>query len=218
MVIGPLFLSLQVAAAATALAFAAGVLLAWWFAVRQSKLTELASLIVTLPLVLPPTVLGYYLLVFLGRNSWIGRTFEALFGSPIVFTWYAAVAAAAVAALPLIVRPMQQAFESVNRNSLEAAMLDGAGRWQLFRHIMVPLSYRGMLAGLVLGFARAMGEFGATLMVAGNIPGRTQTLSIAVYDAVQANRMQEAHLMVLVLSAVTIAILFMTTVVLKKRV
>ncbi|WP_343033682.1 molybdate ABC transporter permease subunit [Alkalicoccus luteus] len=216
--IGPLFLSLQVAAAATALAFAAGVLLAWWFAVRQSKLTELASLIVTLPLVLPPTVLGYYLLVFLGRNSWIGRTFEALFGSPIVFTWYAAVAAAAVAALPLIVRPMQQAFESVNRNSLEAAMLDGAGRWQLFRHIMVPLSYRGMLAGLVLGFARAMGEFGATLMVAGNIPGRTQTLSIAVYDAVQANRMQEAHLMVLVLSAVTIAILFMTTVVLKKRV
>nr|WP_281351709.1 molybdate ABC transporter permease subunit [Alkalicoccus luteus] len=209
---------MQVAAAATALAFAAGVLLAWWFAVRQSKLTELASLIVTLPLVLPPTVLGYYLLVFLGRNSWIGRTFEALFGSPIVFTWYAAVAAAAVAALPLIVRPMQQAFESVNRNSLEAAMLDGAGRWQLFRHIMVPLSYRGMLAGLVLGFARAMGEFGATLMVAGNIPGRTQTLSIAVYDAVQANRMQEAHLMVLVLSAVTIAILFMTTVVLKKRV
>ncbi|MFC4735280.1 molybdate ABC transporter permease subunit [Bacillus daqingensis] len=215
---GPLLLSLQVAAAATALAFAAGVLLAWWFAVRQTKLTELVSLLITLPLVLPPTVLGYYLLVLLGRNSWIGQTFEALVGSPIVFTWYAAVAAAAVAALPLIVRPMQQAFESVNRNSLEAAMLDGAGRWQLFRHIMVPLSYRGMLAGLVLGFARAMGEFGATLMVAGNIPGRTQTLSIAVYDAVQANRMQEAHLMVLVLSAVTIAVLFMTTVVLKKRV
>ncbi|WP_444684421.1 molybdate ABC transporter permease subunit [Alkalicoccus luteus] len=215
---GPLLLSLQVAAAATALAFAAGVLLAWWFAVRQTKLTELVSLLITLPLVLPPTVLGYYLLVLLGRNSWIGQMFEALVGSPIVFTWYAAVAAAAVAALPLIVRPMQQAFESVNRNSLEAAMLDGAGRWQLFRHIMVPLSYRGMLAGLVLGFARAMGEFGATLMVAGNIPGRTQTLSIAVYDAVQANRMQEAHLMVLVLSAVTIAILFMTTVLLKKRV
>ncbi|WP_252315473.1 molybdate ABC transporter permease subunit [Sinobaca sp. H24] len=213
----PLFLSLQVAVIATGIAFAVGVVFAWLVTVHKNKWTELLSLLMMLPLVLPPTVVGYYLLLTLGTNSWIGRTAERITGSTILFTWQAAVIAASIAALPLIIRPMQAAFESIHKGSLEAAQLDGANQWQIFYKIMVPLAYRGIIAGIVLGFARAMGEFGATIMVAGNIPGRTQTLSIAIYDAVQANRMEEAHIMVLVLSITTISILLLTTMVLKAK-
>ncbi|PYZ98969.1 molybdate ABC transporter permease subunit [Alteribacter lacisalsi] len=207
----PLYLSLKVAATATFIAFIAGVLLAWLFTMKKNIWTETLSLLIMLPLVLPPTVLGYYLLVGLGRRSWLGQWYETLTGSPLVFTWQAAVIAASIAALPLIVRPMQAAFESISRQSLEAAQLDGANQWQLLIRIILPLSVQGILAGLILGFARAMGEFGATLMVAGNIPGQTQTLSIAIYDAVQANRMDDAHLMVVVLSVITIGFLFLIT-------
>lgn len=167
------------------------------------------SIVVTIPLILPPTVLGYYLLVTLGRNSFIGTAYEAVFGGPLVFTWQAAVIAAAIAALPLLIRPMQAAFESIDVDYLGAARLDGASSFQLLRFIILPLSWRGVLAGIVLGFARAMGEFGATLMVAGNIPGRTQTLSIAIYDAVQADRIAEANLMAAVLTIFTIVILYL---------
>ncbi|SDO33281.1 molybdate ABC transporter permease subunit [Alkalicoccus daliensis] len=206
---GPLRLSLQISIFATFFAFTAGVLLAWIFAFHKNKLTSFLSIIVTIPLILPPTVLGYYLLVTLGRNSVIGQTYEALFGGPIVFTWQAAVAAAAIAALPLLIRPMQAAFESIDVDYLGAARLDGASSFQLLRFIILPIAWRGVLAGVVLGFARAMGEFGATLMVAGNIPGRTQTLSIAIYDAVQADRIAEANFMAAVLTAFTVAILYL---------
>ncbi|TMW70349.1 molybdate ABC transporter permease subunit [Alteribacter natronophilus] len=204
----PLLLSLKVAAIATMIAFFAGVLLAWLFTMKKNIWTEGLSLLTMLPLVLPPTVLGYYLLVGLGRRSPLGQWYEAITGSPIVFTWQAAVIAAAIAALPLVVRPVQAAFESISRQSLEAAQLDGANQWQLLIRIILPLSIPGIVAGVVLGFARAMGEFGATLMVAGNIPGQTQTLSIAIYDAVQANRMDDAHMMVIVLSIITVGFLF----------
>ncbi|SDI57234.1 molybdate ABC transporter permease subunit [Alteribacillus bidgolensis] len=212
----PLLLSLQVAVIATSTSFVFGIILAWIFTVYHNKWTELLSLMMMLPLVLPPTVLGYYIMLLLGSNSWIGRFIEAVSGSTVLFTWQAAVIAAAIAALPLIIRPMQAAFESINTNTLEAAQLDGASKWQIFIRIMTPLSYKGMIAGVVLGFARAIGEFGATLMVAGNIPGKTQTLSIAIYDSVQANRMNEAHLMVMVLSITTILILLVTTKFLKQ--
>ncbi|MFB4163676.1 molybdate ABC transporter permease subunit [Alteribacillus sp. JSM 102045] len=212
----PLLLSLQVAVIATSISFIFGVIFAWLFTLYQNKWTELLSLLMMLPLVLPPTVLGYYLMIFLGSNSWIGQTIEAAAGETVLFTWQAAVIAAAIAALPLIIRPMQAAFETISPNILGAAQLDGATKWQIFIRIMVPLSYKGMIAGVVLGFARAIGEFGATLMVAGNIPGKTQTLSIAIYDAVQANRMSEAHLMVVVLSITTISFLLLTTKFLKR--
>lgn len=206
--ISPLLLSLKIATIATFIAFVIGVLLSSWFAYRKNKWTEWLSIVIMIPLVIPPTVLGYYLLIILGRNSAIGQMFEQLFGQPIVFTWQAAVIAAAISALPLLIRPIQVSFEGVSRDMRGAAQLDGANWLQLFWYLILPLSYRGVLAGVVLGFARAMGEFGATLMVAGNIPGQTQTLSIAIYDAVQADRMRDAHLMVIVLTLVTIVILY----------
>lgn len=208
-ILTPLLLSLRISMIATAFAFVIGMLLAWWFAFHKNRLTRLLSVLVTIPLIVPPTVLGYYLLISLGRNSFIGQWIEGLTGEPIVFTWKAAVIAAAIAALPLLIRPIQASFESISTSVLDAAKLDGAHGLQLLRYIIAPLAYKGILAGLVLGFARAMGEFGATIMVAGNIPGKTQTLSIAIYDAVQANRMMDAHLMVLALSVTTIIFLIL---------
>jgi molybdate transport system permease protein len=202
----PLYLSLKIAFWATLLAFFLGVVLAYLFAFYRSKWLNFLSLLVMIPLVLPPTVLGYYLLLLLGQEGWLGRFSEHLFGIPLIFTWKAAVAAAAVAALPLVVKPIQSAFESVDTDVLDAARLDG-GRWPSLRWVIMPLAYRGVITGVLLGFARAIGEFGATLMVAGNIPGQTQTLSIAIYDAVQADRMAEANLMVLVLTSVTILLM-----------
>jgi molybdate transport system permease protein len=208
-IVTPLLLSLKVATIATLFAFIVGILLSWWFAFSKNKLTNFLSIFITIPLVLPPTVLGYYLLLLLGRSSPLGQWVETITGAPIVFTWKAAVIAAAIAALPLLIRPIQASFESISKETIGAAQLDGAGKFQLLVHIIIPLAYKGVLAGLVLGFARAMGEFGATLMVAGNIPGRTQTLSIAIYDAVQADRMRDAHLMVIILSGATIFFLYL---------
>lgn len=205
----PLWLSLKIATIATVITFFVGVLLSWWFAFKKNRLTNFLSIVVTIPLVIPPTVLGYYLLITLGRNSFLGRWIEMLTGQPIIFTWRAAVLAASIAALPLLIRPIQASFETISKETIQAAELDGANKFQLLIHIIMPLAYKGILAGLVLGFARAMGEFGATLMVAGNIPGRTQTLSIAIYDAVQADRMNDANMMVLILSAATILFLYL---------
>jgi len=208
-ILTPLLLSLRISVIATFFAFIIGVLLAWWFAFNRSRLTQFLSVAVTIPLVIPPTVLGYYILVVLGRGSPIGEWIETVTGQPIVFTWKAAVIAASIASLPLLIRPIQASFESISKETLGAARLDGANQWTLLLYIIIPLSYKGILAGVVLGFARAMGEFGATLMVAGNIPGKTQTLSIAIYDAVQANRMMDAHLMVLILTVATIFFLLL---------
>lgn len=212
----PLYLSLKVATIATLLGLLFGLMCAWMFTQWQNRWTQVLSLLTTIPLVLPPTVVGYYLLLLIGREGIVGRAIEQWTGSPIVFTWKAAVIAAAIASLPLIIRPVQTAFEGIETEILKAAQLDGANRWQLFVYIMLPLSYRGILAGLVLGFARAMGEFGATLMVAGNIPGQTQTLAIAIYDAVQANRMTDAHLMAVVLSGTTLLMLLVISRLLKR--
>ncbi|MED4018919.1 molybdate ABC transporter permease subunit [Sutcliffiella cohnii] len=208
-ILTPLFLTFKIATIATFIAFVFGVLFSWWFAFNKNKLTNFLSILVTIPLVIPPTVLGYYLLLMLGRGSFIGQWYERIFGQPIVFTWKAAVIAAAIAALPLLIRPIQASFESISKDTIGAAELDGAGKLQLLWYVVMPLAYKGVLAGLVLGFARAMGEFGATLMVAGNIPGKTQTLSIAIYDAVQANRMTDAHMMVIILSVSTILFLYL---------
>jgi molybdate transport system permease protein len=207
-IILPLTLSLRVAIFSTILAFIIGIFLSWWFAFKKNRLTKFLSIIVTIPLVIPPTVLGYYLILLLGRNTLLGQWFETVTGSPIIFTWKAAVIAAMIASLPLLISPIQAAFESINKDTIGAAELDGANQFKLLIYIIIPLAYKGILAGLVLGFARSMGEFGATLMVAGNIPGKTQTLSIAIYDAVQADRMSDAHLMVIILTSATIFFLY----------
>jgi molybdate transport system permease protein len=202
----PVYLSLKVGLLATALALLLGVPLAWLLARRRLPFPDLLSTLVLLPLVLPPTVLGYYLLLLIGRQSPVGKFLEER-NIVLVFTWYAAVLASAVVALPLLVRASQAAFETVEKDLEDAARSAGASEWGVFCLVTVPLAWRGILAGTVLAFARAMGEFGATLMVAGNIPNQTQTLSIAIYDAVQAGNDPLANSLVLLISLLTVAVL-----------
>ena len=165
--------------------------------------------LVTLPLILPPTVLGFYLLVALGRQSPVGAFIERVTGVPLVFTWQAAVVAATVPALPYVVRTARAAFEAVDPSIREAASIDGARALPRLLLILLPLARRGIMAGVTLAFARALGEFGATLMVAGNIPGRTRTMPIAIYDAVQAGSFDLAGLMVAILTAVALVVLIL---------
>jgi molybdate transport system permease protein len=182
----PLWLSLRVAGLATLFASLAGVTLAYWLAKSKRRGRTVVEAIVTLPIVLPPTVLGYYLLTVLGVRSPIGRTWESLTGRPLVFTVTGAVVAATISALPYCVRTARAAFESVDERLERAARVAGLSEWRVARHVTVPVARRGVLAGIALAFARALGDFGTTVMLAGNIPGRTQTLPLAVYDAVQA--------------------------------
>lgn len=204
-----LLLSLKVAGWATAINLLLGVGLGWLLARRRFPGRELLDTLLTLPMVLPPTVLGYYLLVLIGRNGPLGGWLQANFGINLVFTWQAAVIAAAVAALPLVFKPARAAFEAVDGQLEQAARTLGAGEAAVFFRITLPLAWRGILAGLLLAFARAMGEFGATLMVAGSIPGRTQTLSIAIYEAVQAGQDTRANMLVLLTSVVCIVVLLL---------
>jgi molybdate transport system permease protein len=179
--------------------------------------SDLLDALVTVPMVLPPTVLGYYLLMTIGRNSPVGRAYESITGSSLVFTETAAVLAASVAAFPFVVKAARAAFEDVDRRLLGAAATLGASPMRVFMTIVLPLGRNGVLAGLTLGFARALGDFGVTLMVAGNIPGLTQTGALAIYDAVQANREAEAAGMAAVMSALAIAALYLGTKLVRSR-
>ncbi len=203
----PLWLSLRVAVVSTALALGFGLWLAYVLANREFRGKDVLDAAVSLPLVLPPTVLGYYLLVLVGRASPLGRTWEAIFGSPLVFTGTAAVLAALLHSLPLLVKSTRAALESVDRNYERAARTMGASEWKLFWRVTLPLAWRSILAAVVLAFARALGDFGVTLMVAGNIPGRTQTVAVAIYDAVESGNGAVARVLVLVISAVALVIL-----------
>ena len=206
----PLWLSLQVAAASTLFVAVSGVALAWLLARKNFFGREALDALLTLPLVLPPTVLGYYLLVLLGRNGPAGRLFEALTGAQLVFTLRGAVIAASVGALPLMLKTARAAFASVDAEFEDAARTLGKSEWQVFRRVTLPLASRGILAAAMLAFARSLGDFGATLMVAGNIPGRTQTASNAIYDAVQAGRDPQALALVACLSLAAFALLYAT--------
>ena len=203
----PLWLSLRVAAISTALALAIGLWLAWILANRSFRGKEVLDAAITLPLVLPPTVLGYYLLVLLGRASPIGKLYEWLFGGPLVFTWQAAVVASLIHSAPLLVKSARAAFESVDRSYERAARTLGATELRLFWRVTLPLVRRSILAAGALAFARSLGDFGVTLMIAGNIPGRTQTVSIAIYDAVEGGNGAAARVLVLIVSAIALAIL-----------
>ena len=204
----PLWLSLRVAALATLVSLFFGLWMAYMLANRKFRGKELLDAVVMLPLVLPPTVLGYYLLVVLGRSSPIGHLYEWTFGTPLVFTWQAAVVASTFHAIPLLVKSARAAFETVDRSYEKAARNLGASEWRVFWRVTMPLSRRPVLAASVLAFARALGDFGATLMIAGDIPGKTQTASIAIYDAVEGGDTVVARVLVLVLSVVAIAIVY----------
>lgn len=204
-----LLLSLKVAGWATLLNLVVGIGVGYLLARKRFWGRDLLDTILTLPMVMPPTVLGYYLLVLLGRRSALGAWLQDHFGFSFIFTWQGAVIAAAIVAFPLVFKPARAAFEAVDGQLEQAARVLGISEIAVFFRVTLPLAWRGILAGVLLAFARALGEFGATLMVAGSIPGKTQTLSIAVYEAVQAGQDDVANSLVLLTSAVCIAVLLL---------
>lgn len=203
----PLWLSLRVAAIATLVAGVVGIAGAYTLAKGRFRGRGVLEAILTLPIVLPPTVLGYYLLTNLGVDSPIGRSWERLTGAPLVFTVPAAVIAATVSALPFVVRTARAALEDVDPGLEAVARVAGHPEWRVAALVSLPAARRGLTAGVALGFARALGDFGATVMVAGNIPGRTQTLPVAVYDAVQAGDDATARTGSLLLAAIAVVVL-----------
>ena len=203
----PLALSLKVAGWSTAINLVLGVGIGWLLARKRFPGREFLDAVLTLPMVLPPTVLGYYLLVVIGKRGWLGGWLYDSFGINLIFTWQGAVIAATIVAFPLVLKASRAAFENVEPQLEKAARVLGLGEWAVFFRVTLPMAWRGVLAGVLLAFARALGEFGATLMVAGSIPGRTQTLSVAVYEAVQAGQDDTANLLVIVTSVTCIVVL-----------
>lgn len=200
-------LSLQVSILATVLTIAIGVPLAWVLGKRRFPGRDLLGAAILAPLVLPPTVLGYYLLVLIASGGPLGGLLDRL-GIELAFTWRAAVLAGCVGSLPLLVRSVQAGFETVDERLEQAARTLGRTETSIFLTITLPLAWRAVVAGSLLAFARAFGDFGMTLMVAGNIPGRIQTLPLAIYDRVQANEMHEANLLALVAVGLVVLLLF----------
>lgn len=202
----PLLLSLKVAGWATFFAAILGISVAFGLARWRSSWCDVVDSVLTLPLVLPPTVIGYYLLVMLGRRGWLGE-FLARWDIELVFTWQGAVVAATVVAFPLVLKSARAAFQEVSHELENAGRLLGISEIAVFFRITLPLASRGIIAGVLLAFARALGEFGATLMLAGSIPGRTQTLSISIYEAVQGGNDELANLLVVITSVTCVVVL-----------
>ena len=196
-------LSLQVAAVATIFVIIIGVAVAYILARKKFIGKEVLDVLFTLPLVLPPTVTGYYLIIAFGRNGFIGRHIYEMTGWSIMFTWYAAVLASFVVALPLMIKTARSAIESVDQNLINASYTLGHSEFETAMRVTIPLAKRGILAGIVLSFARALGEFGATLMLAGNIPGRTETMPLAIYSLAGSGDWDQANGMVLLLTLVS---------------
>ena len=204
----PLWLSLRVAALATVFVLSAGTLIAYLLSHKDFRGKNLLDSLITLPLVLPPTVLGYYLLLVIARPSPVGRFYEALFGQPLVFTWQAAVAAAILHSMPIYIKAAKAVIEAVDYRYEWVAHSLGASEWRTFWRVTLPLAWRGLSSLASLSFARSLGDFGVTIMVAGSIPGRTQTLSVAIYDALESGNTRLARLLVVTISAVSLLLLW----------
>ena len=203
-------LSLLVVSVATLIVGVLGLALAFLLAKRDFRGKELLDAVLTMPLVLPPTVTGYYLIVLLGRRGLVGGFIYDVTGWTLVFTWHGAVAAAVIVSLPLMIKAARASIESVNPQYEIASYTLGKGELETFFRITLPLARRGILAGLILSFARALGEFGATLMIAGNIPGRTQTMPLAIYEAVASGDDRRAQTLALLLTAISILAVYLT--------
>lgn len=210
----PLWISVKVAVCATVFTFLLG-LLAARFVVSMKKGKGLVDGLFSLPMVLPPTVVGFFLLVWFGKNSALGRLFEGL-GVRVLFTWQGAVIAAVVVSFPIMYRTARGALEQVDVNLLHAARTLGMSEAEIFLRIQIPAARPGILAAVILAFARAMGEFGATIMIAGNIPGRTQTMSVAVYTAMQSGNRQLAYRWVAVIMLISFASMFLMNIALER--
>jgi len=196
-------LSLQVASVATALIILTGIPTAYLLARKNFRGREILDVVLTLPLVLPPTVTGYYLIIVFGRKGIIGSTIYEWTGWNIMFTWQAAVLASFVVAFPLMLKTARAAIESVDENFINVSYTLGHSEWKTALLVILPLAKRGIVAGVVLTFARAMGEFGATLMIAGNLPGRTDTMPIAIYTLAGSGEWSKAHVMVILLTMIS---------------
>jgi molybdate transport system permease protein len=203
----PMALTLRVAAVATAIALVLGVVLGWLFARKRFPGSGVLEAFCMLPLVLPPTVLGYGILVVMGRNGTVGAWLREHFDYTVIFNWHGAVIASALVALPLVLKSASAAFSGVDTTLEAAARTLRQSRWSVFMRVTLPLAWPGILAGTLLAFARAMGEFGASLMVAGSIPGQTQTVSMAIYDSVQAGQDDVALVLVVATSVLSVVIL-----------
>jgi molybdate transport system permease protein len=207
-VYGPLWLSAQLAFVTTVILLLLGAPLAWWLARTKTRLKPVVEAVVAMPIVLPPTVLGFYLLILLGPNGAIGSWWVNVTGNALTFSFTGLVIASCIYSLPFAVQPMQNAFEALPRQTVERAWTLGASRLDAFFSVVAPLSVRGFISGAVLAFAHTLGEFGVVLMVGGNIPGETRVVSIAIYDHVETLNYSAAHTLSLVLLAFAFVILF----------
>lgn len=206
--LSPLILSFETAVLAMVIAGVIGVAIAMLLANFRFPGRDVLDVVSTWPLVMPPTVLGYYLLVLVGTRSPIGRAFDAVTGSSIVFTFNGVVLAAVVGSLPLVVKTTRTALEEVDPTLILAARTLGATRLRALLSIQLPLAYRGLVAALMLAFAKSMGDFGITLMVAGNIPGKTRTAALAIFDDLQAQRNDEALMLAAVVTIIVSLLLY----------
>lgn len=204
----PLYLSFKVAAIATVLDVLIGLPVAYYLSRSKGKISAFLDSLVTLPIVLPPTVLGYYLLVLLGRQSVIGSFLEDQLGIAIVFTQTGAVIASLIVSIPYFIQSAKTSFESIEGNLLDAARVLGRSEWNIFFTVMIPLSWRGLILGVMLVFARALGDFGATLMVAGAIPDETMTMPVAIYEALLAGDTRMVNILVVILTVVSLIVLY----------
>lgn len=206
--LAPLWLTFRLAGVTTALLFVPGVALAWWLARWRSPLRPLVEAIVALPLVLPPVVLGFYLLLLLNPQGWITRTLHALgYQGTLAFSFGGLVAGSMVYSLPFMVQPLLRAFESLPRDVLDAAATLRAGAWDRFIHIVMPLSRGGIVVAVTLAFAHTVGEFGVVLMLGGDIPGRTRVASIDIYDHVEAMEYPQAHMLAATMVMIALVVL-----------
>lgn len=195
--LSPIWLSLKISIVASLVVILIGILVGRVFARVTFKGKAILETILMLPMVLPPTVVGFLLIIIFGKNSWAGQAIEWLFKQPIIFTWWAAVIASIVVAFPLMYQSAKSGFKGINKDIEEAARVDGASEWKIFLFISIPLASNALITGSILSFARALGEFGATLMFAGNIPGKTQTIPTAIYIAIDSGNTQMAWLWVI---------------------
>lgn len=202
----PLWISIKTAFTATLLTFFLGIAASWFVAGYRGKLKGLLDGVLTLPMVLPPTVVGFFLLIIFGRNGPIGKFLHSL-GNQVIFTWSATVIAASVVAFPLMYKAARGAFEQIDSKLIYAARTLGVSEWNVFWRVAVPLAWPGIAAGTVLAFARALGEFGATLMIAGNIPGKTQTIPLAIFFVAEGGEMDKALLWVVLIFSMSLAVM-----------
>lgn len=202
----PLLISMKTASLSTAITFVIGIIVSYLMANYKGRFKGIIDGLFTLPLVLPPTVVGFFLLLLFGKNGSIGA-FLMKYDITIIFSWWATIISATVVSFPMMYRTSRAAFEQIDNNMISAARTLGLSEWKIFYKIAIPLAWPGIIAGIVLSFARALGEFGATLMIAGNIPGRTQTMPVAIFFAVEGGDMEKAMMWVLMITTISIVMI-----------